>query len=90
MFHNGKEAPPVNTRRPGNKRLMEKVRAYAGDRKWLEKNFPEAQTLPAHEVVKHAAVGYFKHDVPENTGCKEIGIIFFRKDGETRYAKFQL
>ncbi len=90
MFHNGKEAPPVNTRRPENKRLMEKVRAYAGDRKWLEKNFPEAQTLPAHEEVKHAAVGYFKHDVPENTGCKEIGIIFFRKDGETRYAKFQL
>jgi radical SAM superfamily enzyme YgiQ (UPF0313 family) len=58
------------------------------NKQWLDRNIPEAFGLSESEFLKDSAFGLFKYDVPESCDKKYIGILFFQRDKQTHYAKF--
>lgn len=58
------------------------------NKQWIDRNMPEASGLSESEFLKNSAFGLFKYDVPGGCDKKNTGILFLRKDKQTRYAKF--
>lgn len=90
LFYNGKQAPPKCLRRSKEKKFRDEAKRYLYDEDWVKENLPLAMDFSGSEISRYTCFGYFKHDVPDNTINRNIGIIFLNKNGKRSFAKFDL